>query len=196
MKLLLATHNKHKAEEIRKIWQTLKIELITLTDVGILEEIVEDGETLEENALIKARYAFAKTGLSSVADDTGLEVEALDGDPGVYSARYAGENVSYKDNNLKLLSELGNVPQLQRNAVFKTVVALVDEKGEIVVEGQCHGQILSELSGTGGFGYDPLFFVPELGMSFAEMNADQKNRISHRGNAFRKMELKINARYF
>lgn len=187
MKILLATHNAHKAEEIRQIWRDLDVQLLTLNDCGFHEEIVEDGDTLEANALIKARTAFHKTGMASVADDTGLEVDALNGAPGVYSARYAGEQATFADNNRKLLEALKRCPETQRGAQFRTVVALVSAEEETVVSGVCEGQILTTLSGEGGFGYDPLFYVPDRGKTFAQMTAAEKNAISHRGRAFQKM---------
>ena len=193
--LVLATQNRHKAQEIRQIWSGLHLKLLTLADFDIHTEVEETGETLEANALIKARFAHAQTGRPAVADDTGLEVDALGGAPGVYAARYAGENVTYMDNNLKLLAELGNRPPAERKARFRTAVALVNGPDEVVVEGVCEGEILTALSGDGGFGYDPLFYVPGLGKSFAQMTPEEKNGISHRGQAFRAMGEVLRERF-
>jgi len=187
VKILLATHNAHKAEEIQQIWRHLDLRLLTLEDCDLHEEIIEDGDTLEANALIKARYAFAQTGIPAVADDTGLEVDALNGAPGVYSARYAGEKATFADNNAKLIAALAGVPQTRRQARFRTAVALVTAGDEIVVSGICEGCIIETLTGEGGFGYDPIFLVPTHGKTFAQMTAEEKNAVSHRGRGFRAM---------
>ena len=150
-------------------------------------EIEETGTTLEENALIKVREVYAATGLPSMGDDTGLEVDALDGEPGVYSARFAGENCSYQDNVNKMLKEMQNVPDLERGAQFRTVVAYKDSKRELICEGIVKGNITTEIKGFGGFGYDPLFYIPEYKKTFAEMTMEEKSKISHRGIAIRGM---------
>jgi XTP/dITP diphosphohydrolase len=150
--------------------------------------VVEDGDTCEANAVKKACAIAEYTGLPAVADDTGLEVDALGGRPGVYAARYAGEGATYEDNCRKLLRELMGVPREQRTARFLTVAALaLPSDGIRVVGGTLDGLIAEEASGTAGFGYDPVFLIPELGMTLAQLSADQKNRISHRAKAFTKM---------
>ena len=188
MKILLASNNAHKIAEIKAILRRdvgESIELLSLSDVGFHEEIKENGSTFEENALIKAR-AGAKTGYICMADDSGLSVDALSGAPGVYSARYAGEPSNTENNNKKLLSALKGVED--RGAAFVSVIALVfpKEGTGFTVRGECRGVILDELRGNGGFGYDPLFFREEENKTFAELTAEEKNRVSHRA---RSMEL-------
>ena len=185
-RIVLATHNRDKLKEIRRLLDPAQFELLTLDDFDDFPEIEEDGATLEENALKKAREVYRATGLLSVADDTGLEVDALGGRPGVYSSRFAGENASYADNVRKLLEEMKDVPPDERTARFRCVVAIVDGRRETTVEGICEGRITTEPRGQGGFGYDPVFWVPEAGKTFAEMSAEEKNAVSHRGRAFRK----------
>ena len=185
-RIVLATHNRDKLKEIRRLLDPAQFELLTLDDFDDFPEIEEDGATLEENALKKAREVYRATGLLSVADDTGLEVDALGGRPGVYSSRFAGENASYADNVRKLLEEMKDVPPDERTARFRCVVAIVDGRRETTVEGICEGRITTEPRGQGGFGYDPVFSVPEAGKTFAEMSAEEKNAVSHRGRAFRK----------
>ena len=185
-RIVLATHNRDKLKEIRRLLDPAQFELLTLDDFDDFPEIEEDGATLEENALKKAREVYRATGLLSVADDTGLEVDALGGRPGVYSSRFAGEDASYADNVRKLLEEMKDVPQDERTARFRCVVAIVDGTRETTVEGICEGRITTEPRGRGGFGYDPVFWVPEAGKTFAEMSAEEKNAVSHRGRAFRK----------
>ena len=186
-RLVIATRN---ADKVREIWDILKMggwELLSLLDFPTVAEIEEDGRTLLENALKKARTCFRETGIASLADDTGLEVDSLGGAPGVFASRFAGENVSYADNNRKLLDLLKDVPEEKRTARFRCVVALVDGGGERWVEGVCEGIVLRECRGEEGFGYDPVFYVPAEGKTFAEMHPNEKNRISHRGKAFRQM---------
>ena len=183
-KLILATRNEHKIVEMREILKPLGIEVLSTQDFQELEEVIEDEPTLEGNALKKARYVALKTSLPALSDDTGLEVEALDGAPGVYSARYAGENASYKDNVEKLLKELKG--ETNRKAAFRTVVALAIGNDEFTFEGHCEGEILKEPKGEKGFGYDPVFRPAGFTESFAELNASQKNEISHRGRAIQK----------
>lgn len=180
--LLFATHNRHKAEEIGRLLDG-SFRLLTLDDVGVSEEIVEDAETLEGNALLKARFLYLRTGKPCFADDTGLEVSALGGAPGVRTARYAGEECDPEKNMSKLLEALR--AETDRWARFRTVVAYVDGKGEEhLFEGVCEGHIAESRRGTEGFGYDPLF-EPEGfgGRTFAEMSMEEKNKISHRGRA-------------
>lgn len=180
MKLVFATNNKHKLDEMRAILGG-KVELLSLSDIGCHDEIPETADTLEGNALIKARYIFDKYGLSCFADDTGLEVDALDGAPGVYSARYAGENNDSEANVAKLLHNLTG--KSCRDAQFRTVIALILNGEEKLFDGVVRGSISEERRGVGGFGYDPVFVPEGYTLSFAEMPAEQKNGISHRARA-------------
>jgi XTP/dITP diphosphohydrolase len=184
MKLLFATNNKHKIREISDIISN-NFTIIGLTDVNITEDIPEEGDTLADNALFKARYVHERTGMNVFADDTGLEVEALGGEPGVYSARYAGEGKSFDDNINKLLHRLEGVEE--RKARFRTVIALILDNMEYMFEGSVEGEILRERKGTGGFGYDPVFRAAGYDQTFAEMPLTEKNRISHRAVAMRKL---------
>tara|TARA_Y100001968_G_scaffold114674_1_gene104103 strand:+ start:138 stop:770 length:633 start_codon:yes stop_codon:yes gene_type:complete len=195
MNIVVATHNMDKCKEILSELSDLNVSLKTLKEYPEIGEIEETGTTLEENALIKVREVYAATGLPSMGDDTGLEVDALDGEPGVYSARFAGENCSYQDNVNKMLKEMQNVPDLERGAQFRTVVAYKDSKRELICEGIVKGNITTEIKGFGGFGYDPLFYIPEYKKTFAEMTMEEKSKISHRGIAIRRMVqlLKDNA---
>lgn len=184
-KAILASSNKHKLEEIQEILKEFDYELLTLSDVGLGDlEIIEDGETFEENSYIKAKTVLDLKKVITIADDSGLEVDYLNGAPGVYSARYAGDHVSYSDNNKKLLEALIGVPEEDRTARFVTVITMLFENGEkIVARGEVEGIIGTELKGNGGFGYDPLFYVPKIGKTFAECTSDEKNKLSHRANA-------------
>lgn len=186
LKVLLATRNPDKVREIRRILGEDEFEIFWLDQFPDVPEVEEDGRTLHENALKKARTAARATGLLAVADDTGLEVDALRGAPGVRSSRYAGEDATYEDNVQKLLRELRGVPPEKRTARFRCVVAIVNGQDEWSVEGVCEGRITTEPRGLHGFGYDPVFLVPERGKTFAEMTAEEKNDVSHRGIAFRK----------
>lgn len=180
MKIVFATNNAHKLSEVKAVLGE-GFELVTLREVGITEDIPETGATLEENASQKARYVYDRTGLDCFADDTGLEVEALDGRPGVRSARYAGEGHDFKANNRKLIAELEGKDN--RSARFRTVISLIRGGVEQQVEGIVRGVIATEESGTEGFGYDPLFIPEGSNVTFAEMSAEAKNAISHRGRA-------------
>lgn len=182
-KLVFATHNLHKLEEIRNILKNH--EVLGLPDIGCHEDIVEDADNLQGNAKIKADYVTNKFHLDCFADDTGLEVEALGGAPGVYSARYAGEGCSYHDNVVKLLKALDGVEN--RKARFRTVIALNINGEQYFFEGIVNGKILTEEHGEGGFGYDPIFQPDGFDKSFSEMEMDEKNRISHRGRATAKL---------
>lgn len=183
--LFLASGNQHKIEELKELLSPFNIDIKSTLDYPDAEEVVEDKPDLEGNALKKARFWHEKTGLPSLSDDTGLEVEALDGAPGVYSARYAGENATYDQNTKKLLSELDS--ETNRTARFRTVVAFIDEEGKKhIFEGICKGEILSEKRGEKGFGYDPVFQPEGYEKSFAELSGEEKNRISHRGLAIQK----------
>ena len=183
--LVLATRNRHKAAELLMLLGDPRIIIRTLDEFPGAPDVVEDGDTCEANALKKACAIAEYTGLPAVADDTGLEVDALGGRPGVYAARYAGEHATYEDNCRKLLLELTGVSPAQRTARFLTVAAIALPSGRVrVAQGVLDGMIAEEASGTLGFGYDPVFFVPELGKTLAQLSADQKNTISHRAKAF------------
>ncbi len=184
MKLLFATNNRHKLEEVSAVLGP-SFELITAREAGITEEIPEEQPTLEGNALQKARYLHERTGLDCFADDTGLEVEALGGAPGVRSARYAGEGHDFEANNRLLLENLEGVGN--RRARFRTVIALILADKEYLFEGIVEGHIAQCGSGVKGFGYDPLFIPEGREETFAEMSAEEKNAISHRGRAVRKL---------
>jgi len=194
LKILLATGNAHKAQELLKILPRVTdtgkaIDYLTFADFPNIPEPVEDAPTLKENAIIKALCGFKSTGLISIADDTGLMVDALGGRPGVHSARYAfADRADYPANNQKLLEELKNIPQEKRTANFTTVAALILPDGEIITkEGRVEGFIAQDYSGSNGFGYDPLFIVKECGKTMAEMTTEEKNKISHRARAFTQM---------
>ena len=194
MKLVIATHNKDKLKELFNAFKVddLALQLLSLDDFPDIGEIEETGSTLVENALIKAREVFSITQLPTISDDTGLEVDALHGQPGVYTARYAGEDCSYLDNINKLLHELEKVPLPNRTAQFKTVIAYVDKDNEFTAEGVANGLILRSMKGDNGFGYDPVFFVPEEKKTFAEMSIEEKKLHSHRGKSIEKiMEVLI-----
>lgn len=182
--LVLATKNLNKLDEMRHALSGLGFTLRSAFDFADLHDIVEDADTLDGNALKKARETFAETGIASVADDTGLEVDALGGRPGVWSARYAGPGATYALNVDKLLAELANYPSAsQRTARFRTVIAYVGPDCEWTVEGVCDGVILAVRRGSGGFGYDPVFVPAGGDRTFAEMSLADKNTISHRGRA-------------
>lgn len=184
MKLLFATNNRHKLGEVQQLLSGMYT-LVTPADMGITEDIPETQDTLEGNALQKAKYIFDKLAISCFADDTGLEVEALNGAPGVYSARYSGDDKNPEKNVDKLLQELEGKDN--RKACFRCVIALIDEGKEVLFEGRVDGEILPQRSGSGGFGYDPVFRPEGYDSSFAEMSAEDKNRISHRGIAISKL---------
>lgn len=184
MKLVLATNNPHKVEEIKSILSDLEVEILTPQDFDNFPELKEEGSTLEENAVSKAMVTCRFTGLPSLADDTGLEVEALNGAPGVISARFAGETATYDENNRKLLSLLEGLPKQKRNAVFRCVIAIAFAEQDVqTVEGRAEGIIVEKPRGKQGFGYDPLFYFPPLGRTFAELSPHEKNRVSHRAKA-------------
>ncbi len=186
--MVLATRNKDKGRELAALLGDLGIVIKTLAEFPDAPEVIEDGETCEANAVKKAVAIAHYTGLPAVADDTGLEVEALGGRPGVYAARYAGEDATYEDNWRKLLRELEGVPREKRRARFVTVAALAEPNGSVrTATGLLEGFIAEKPAGTEGFGYDPVFCVPELGKTLAELSPEEKNRISHRGRAFAKV---------
>ena len=194
--IILATGNKHKVEEITDILKDLPIKIKPMTDFEKYPEVVEDGQTLEDNAKKKAAEVAKYFNSWAVADDTGLEVNYLKGAPGVYSSRYAGEHCTYNDNNQKLLKALNGVPLENRQAQFRCVIALSNPQGEIkiIAEGKIKGYIALELSGAEGFGYDPLFYVPKYEKTFAKLGEEIKNKISHRALAlenFKKSALEF-----
>jgi len=182
--IVFATNNKNKLREIREIMNDL-YEVLSLDDIGCHEEIVEDAETIEGNAKIKADFVTNKYHVDCFADDTGLEVEALNGAPGVYSARYAGEHCSYQDNVNKMLNAMRG--KTNRKAAFRTVIALNLDGKSYTFEGRCDGQIIESQRGTDGFGYDPIFMPDGFNQTFAEMSHEEKNAISHRGRATQKL---------
>src|SRR4029077_19301229 len=183
--LMLATRNRDKVKELVALLGDLGVTIHTLDEFPDAPDVVEDGDTCEANAVKKARAIAEYTCLPAVADDTGLEVDALGGRPGVYAARYAGEHATYEANCRKLLLELTGVSPAQRTARFLTVAAIALPSGKVrMAQGVLNGVIAEEASGTSGFGYDPVFFVPELGKTLAQLSADQKNTISHRAKAF------------
>lgn len=194
MNIILATHNKNKVVELQKVLSDIfsDVKVITATEAGFTDDIEENGTTFEENAMIKAR-AVKKDGYISVADDSGLCVNALDGAPGIYSARYSGEPKSDERNNALLLSNLKGKDD--RSAYFVSAIACVMPSGEeFTVRGIAEGYILTEQKGQGGFGYDPLFYFPPLDKTFAELTTDEKNRVSHRGNAIRAFAEELSKR--
>ena len=190
MKLVFATNNLHKLKEVQEMLSNT-IELLSLKDIGCFEDIEETESTLEGNAKLKADYITEKYGFDCFADDTGLEVEALDGDPGVYSARFAGEHGNAEKNMEKLLIELQN--KSSRKAKFRTIIALNLRNKQYLFEGICEGEILNEKSGVKGFGYDPIFKPKNASSSFAEMNSEEKNIISHRGIAIQELVQFLNS---
>ena len=189
--LVLATHNPDKQAEMNAVLSDLGLDVIGLDQYPEIDDIPENGTTLLENALIKARAVHLKTGFPALADDTGLEVDALHGAPGVYSARFAGEDATYQDNVKKLLSVMAGVSRQNRTARFRTVVALIDRDTELWTEGIIEGLITRDQRGAGGFGYDPIFEAADTGKTFSEMSAAQKNEISHRAKALQKMRKKL-----
>tara|TARA_Y100000994_G_scaffold94254_1_gene77916 strand:+ start:1270 stop:1908 length:639 start_codon:yes stop_codon:yes gene_type:complete len=189
MKVVIGTHNRDKLKELMLAFklEDLNIELLSLDSFPEIGDIPETGKTLEENALIKAREVNRITNLPALSDDTGLEVDALHGAPGVFTARYAGENCTYNDNVQKLLDELETVPAPNRTAKFRTVVAYVDGDFEITAEGYCDGLISGSTKGENGFGYDPIFFITDEKRTFSQMTIEEKEKYSHRGKAIREI---------
>jgi len=183
-KIIFATNNLHKLSEVRALLENI-FEIVSLKDIGFYGDIPETGATLAENAAQKSHFIFERYGLDCFADDTGLEVDALDGAPGVYSARYAGEHASYEENVTKLLDALSG--EENRKACFKTVVSLILNGIEFQFEGRVDGLILEQRTGNSGFGYDPVFLPEGYAESFAEISPELKNRISHRGKAMQKL---------
>ena len=190
--IVIASSNKHKVSEITKKIHSYFQKIYSLADFPQIGDIKEDGNSVLENSFIKSRATFDYTNIPSIADDTALEVDCLDGDPGLFTARYAGENVTYDDNMNKLLNTMNGVSFENRTARFRTVVTYVDGGiNDFFVEGILEGYILEEKQGELGFGYDPVFFVPEKGGSLATMSPEIKNEISHRGVAIDKFKNKI-----
>lgn len=190
--IVIATQNKGKIAEIALALADLPVKVLALSDFGPISEPIEDGMTFSENALLKARYYAKATGKACLADDSGLEVDVLQGAPGIYSARFAGEHANDHENNQKLLAELVQVEESKRTARFRCVLAFVDQDGkEITADGICSGMIGREMQGEGGFGYDCLFYIPELGKTMAEISKTEKNTISHRGEALRNMASQL-----
>ena len=190
MKIILASNNKHKLEEIRKITAPLGYEVISQSEAGCNFDVEETGTTFEENAVLKAKAVYEKMKMPVISDDSGLEVDYLNGAPGVYSHRYAGENGTDADRCSKLLSELSGVEKEKRTARFVCVICFIDENGtETVIRGTCEGYIGTEPRGENGFGYDPVFMYGDR--SFAEISAEEKNSVSHRADALRKFSETI-----
>lgn len=192
MKLVFATNNKHKLQEVKEIVGD-RVEVLSLKDIDCYDDIPETGSTLEENALIKARWISEKYKCNCFADDTGLEVEALDGAPGVYSARYAGEECNSEANMQKLLQNLTG--KTNRTAQFRTVIALIINREEHLFDGVVKGNISSEKMGEAGFGYDPIFVPQGYDLSFAQMTSEAKNSISHRYRATEKLSKYLKENY-
>ena len=191
-KVIFATGNEGKMKEIREILGDLDIELLSLKDAGIHADIVEDGKTFEENAQIKARTICDMTGEIVLADDSGLEIDYLNKEPGIYSARYMGEDTSYHIKNAKLIERLEGVPEEKRTARFVCAIAAVLPDGrELTTRATIEGRIGYEEKGTNGFGYDPIFYVPEFGKSTAELTEEEKNQVSHRGKALELMKEEL-----
>lgn len=192
LKLVFATNNKHKLEEVQAM--LTNFEIVSLADINCFEDIPETADTLEGNAILKANFITEKFGLDCFADDTGLEVAALNNEPGVYSARYAGENNNAEANMNKLLKNLENNPN--RKAQFKTAIALNIQGKQFIFEGICEGTILTEKRGKSGFGYDPIFMPDGFNSSFAEMDMNEKGNISHRGKAIEKLVTFLNEHHW
>lgn len=191
-KIIFATGNKDKVKEIQMILADLGLEVITMKEAGISIDIEENGATYEENAMIKARAVAAYTDAIVMADDSGLEIDYLNKEPGVYSARYLGEDTSYRIKNANLISRLDGVPDEKRTARFVCAIGAVLPDGtELTTRGTIEGIIGYEEKGANGFGYDPIFYVPEFGKTTAELSEEEKNKVSHRGNALRLMKEEL-----
>ncbi len=194
-KLLVATHNRGKVAEFADLLQDMEIDWLSLDDVGIAHEVPETGRTFGENARLKAQTYAAMTGLLTLADDSGLEVDALGGAPGVYTARYGGAGLTHEQRYRLLLQNLANIPWEERRARFRCVVALAAPDGTLLAEadGVCEGFIAWEPAGDGGFGYDPVFYLPEYGQTMAQVSSATKHQISHRGRALRAIVPQLQA---
>ncbi|QZY54057.1 XTP/dITP diphosphatase [Crassaminicella profunda] len=191
--VVIASKNKHKLEEIKAILKDFPLTIKSMDEVGLANlEIIEDGETFEENSMKKAVEVMKETGAIAIADDSGLEVDAIHNQPGVYSARFSGEGATDEKNNEKLLNMLKDVPMEKRDARFVSVISVAFPDGKkISVRGECKGMIGFEKKGESGFGYDPLFIVPEYDKTFAELGSVVKNKISHRAHALKKLEIAL-----
>ncbi len=188
MNLVLATNNDDKIKEIKYLLEDLPVTIFSRSDFLEFPDVEETGQTLKENALLKAKAVAEYCDMPALADDTGLEVDALDGAPGIYSARYAGDNVSYADNVNKLIKEMKDVPQEKRTARFRCVIAIDWNDGNVeTVEGLCEGFIAEDIQGDQGFGYDPVFYYPPKDKRFSQMTIEEKNMVSHRGLALQNM---------
>jgi len=186
LKLIIATHNSDKEKELRSVLDDCPVEVMSLEQFPDIGDIEETGSTLYENAKLKADTVNKITNLPCLGDDTGLEVDALGGAPGIYSARYAGDDVSYEDNMTKLLEELRSTPSEKRIARFRTIIFYTDGERELYTQGEIQGIITKSPRGANGFGYDPVFYIPELKKTMAELTSIEKNKLSHRGQAMRK----------
>ncbi len=194
MKIVIATRNRHKAVELQTLLHGVGYDAVRLDEIdpdGKIPEVEETGTTFKENAFLKAHSIAKATDLPSVADDTGLEVDALGGAPGIFSARYSGENCTYEDNVKKLLNELSDVADDRRTARFKTVAVYVHKETELSAEGVVEGVITEKEEGVGGFGYDPVFSVLDMKKTYAQLADEEKNRVSHRGKAIRSLIEKL-----
>lgn len=195
IEILFATSNAGKAKEVQAMFSDLDVDVKTLREEGIDVEIEENGQTFAENALIKAKAIAGMTDKIVLADDSGLVVDYLNGEPGIYSARYLGEDTSYDIKNAKILERMEGVPDDQRTARFVCAMAAIMPDGEVIcTEGIMEGLIGYEMKGTNGFGYDPIFYLPEYGMTSSEITPEKKNEISHRGKALRKMQDELRKR--
>ena len=190
-KIVIASSNNHKVSEISVKIQPFFDKILSLSDFPEIGEIIEDGNTIEENSFKKSRASFEHTNIASIADDTTLEVDALNGDPGLFTARYAGEKATYEENMTKLLDNLNGVEDNLRTARFRTIISFVDGKNDFHVEGRLEGKILNKRIGDNGFGYDPIFLSTEFEMSLAQMDSKLKNEVSHRGLAIKNFVSKI-----
>lgn len=195
-KIVIASKNLDKVKEMRLALQDLPVEILSLADFSDMPDAVEDGATFEDNALIKAKFFSMQTGLACLADDSGLEVDALNGLPGVYSARFAGYHANDSTNNQKLLDELAKIGVTESKAAYRCALAFIDADGtEIVTQGKIEGRIKIAAQGNGGFGYDPYFYISE-NQTMAEISRAEKNQISHRGAALKEMILKLRQKIF
>jgi len=188
-KVLVSSNNKDKISEIKKVFENEDLRILSLKDIGIEIEVIEDQETLEGNALKKAKEIFQISKIPTISDDTGLFVKALNSEPGVYSSRYAGENVTYDNNCQKLIQNIKGIPEAKREAYFKTIICFYFEKDKYYLfEGTCNGKIINQKRGAEGFGYDPVFIPDGYNKTFAEISKVEKNKISHRGKALAKLK--------
>ena len=195
MDIVLATTNSGKVKEIKAILSDLNINITSLLDYNSIPDVIEDGKTFTENALIKAKTIYELLKKPVIADDSGLLIEALNGEPGVHSARYGsvdGEKPSSETLIQRVLAKMVSLPIEERKASFKAVIVLyIDENNHLISEGECHGEIALKSEGVGGFGYDPIFYLPQFGKTMAQISSDEKNSISHRGIALKKLKEKL-----